>query len=80
MVNGPAKFKTIKRNHKEVIDGMAAKIPLFEISLRVCVRVYNKFPPPNIPEDVSPCANIIHILPIRPDVVGAKILVITILM
>ena len=79
IVNGPAKFKTIKMNHREVMAGMVAKIPLFEIRLRVCVRVYNKFPPPNMPEDVNPCANIIHTPPTRPDVMGAKILVITML-
>jgi len=69
-VNGPAKFRVIRTNHRVAIEGIALRMPLLDTRLRVCVREYIICPPPNMPDEVIPCASIIQIPPTMPKVLG----------
>jgi hypothetical protein len=65
-VKGPEKLHTIKMNHHDPNIGEITKLPLFNISLRECLRSYLIFAHANIPEEQSPCATIITIAPFTP--------------
>lgn len=66
IVNGPAKFKTINKNHIILKKGIVLNTPLFLTKLRVCLRSYIILAPLNIPEEVKPWAIIIQIPPTTP--------------
>lgn len=79
-MNGPAKFRVIRINHRVAIVGIGLRIPLLDTRLRVWVREYMICPPPNMPDEVIPCASIIQIPPTIPKVLGPVSAAITILM
>jgi len=62
-VKGPPKFAIHKRNQKEDIIGNKFRFALLSIILRECERSYIMLAQENIPEEHTPCANIIIILP-----------------
>lgn len=80
MVKGPAKFKTINKNHILVKKGVILRTPLLLTRLRLWLRSYIMFAALNIPEDVTPCAIIIHKPPTRPSTLFLEKTTITILM
>lgn len=54
IVNGPAKFNTINKNHSIVKKGINLNTPLLLTSLRLCLRSYIMLAALNIPEEVIP--------------------------
>ena len=78
LTNGGAAILLIMvTNHKKETKGDNPKIPFLNKILREKDRKYNKFPPKNIAEDLSPCATINNIAPIMLYVVKYSNLLIT---
>lgn len=74
---GAAILLIIENNQKKESKGEDPKPPFLKIILRENLREYNKFPPKNIEEDLSPWAIISINLPITPIEEKYKILLIT---
>jgi hypothetical protein len=74
---GVAILLIIDISQKKEIKGEDPKNPLLKIILRENLRIYNRFPPKNIEEDLNPCAIININLPIILIIEKYKILLIT---
>lgn len=58
IIGGAAILLIIVNSHKKEIKGEEPKIPFLSKILRENLRKYNKFPPKNIEEELSPWATI----------------------
>lgn len=66
IVGGAAMLAAENKNHRAVINGKYASIPLVINRLRVCVVSYKAFAKANRAEEDRPCAIIISITPSHP--------------
>jgi len=71
-VKGPPKLATIKINQKILNNLLLFNNPELKKNLREWLRSYIIFAPANIPEEHTPCANIIIITPSSPHLVSLK--------
>jgi hypothetical protein len=71
-VKGPPKLATIKINQKILNILLLFKSPWLKKNLREWLRSYIKFAAANIPEEHTPCANIIIIVPSNPHLVNLR--------
>jgi len=71
-VKGPPKLATIKINQKILNILLLFKSPWLKKNLRECLRSYIKLAAANIPEEHTPWANIIIIVPSKPHLVSLR--------